>query len=144
MKNLEISMKKSQKVAAGTKDELTKYVNKRNGLIALIEALKKDLNVQKEQLVVCLSCVQRLENEVEVYLLKVSKNFDLFLYLFCFITYFFIFIFNYLFSLFIFNYSFFVIYYYGLLSYSPLSVFFYFSLYFMDNCSRLDIIIRKY
>ena len=96
MKNLEISMKKSQKAAAGTKDELTKYVNKRNGLIALIEALKKDLNVQKEQLVVCLSCVQRLENEVEVYLLKVSKNFDLFLYLFCFITYFFIFIFIYL------------------------------------------------
>ena len=97
MKNLEISMKKSQKVAAGTKDELTKYVNKRNGLIALIEALKKDLNVQKEQLVVCLSCVQRLENEVEVYLLKVSKNLNLFLYLFCFITYFFIFIFHYLF-----------------------------------------------
>ena len=71
MKDLENSMKKSQKKAAGLRDELTKYLNKRNGLIAEIEAIKKDYSVQKEQLSICLNGLKRLEKEVEVYHLQV-------------------------------------------------------------------------
>ena len=72
MKDLENSMKKSQKKAAGLRDELTKYVNKKNGLIAEIEAIKKDLNVQKEQLSICLNGLKRLEKDVEVFHLQVK------------------------------------------------------------------------
>ena len=71
MKDLENSMKKSQKKAAGLRDELTKYLNKRNGLIAEIEAMKKDYSVQNEQLSICLNGLKRLEKEVEVYHLQV-------------------------------------------------------------------------
>lgn len=74
MKDLETQMKKAQKSAAGVKDELSKLRNKRDGLIAEYEGLKKDLVAQREQLIICTAGVGRYEKELEIYRKQVSVN----------------------------------------------------------------------
>ena len=73
MKDLETQMKKAQKAAALVRDELSKLRNKRDGLIAEVEGMQRDLVSQREQLTISSAGVRRYEKEVEVYRTQVRK-----------------------------------------------------------------------
>ena len=65
MKELESQVKKSQKSAALIRDELTKMFNKRDGLLAEVEGLQKELVALTEQLTICMGGLKRFDGEIE-------------------------------------------------------------------------------
>jgi chromosome segregation ATPase len=65
MRDLEAQVKKSQKASAVVREGLSKLSNKRDSLVAELEALKQDLSSLLEQLSICQSGLRRNEGEVE-------------------------------------------------------------------------------
>ena len=65
MKELENQVKKSQKISASIRDELTKKFNKRDSSLAEVEGLKKELLALTEQLSICVAGLKRFEGEIE-------------------------------------------------------------------------------
>ena len=65
MRDLEAQVKKSQKASAAVREGLTKMSNKRDSMLAELEALKQDLSSLLEQLSICQSGLRRNEGEVE-------------------------------------------------------------------------------
>jgi chromosome segregation ATPase len=65
MRELEAQVKKSQKASAVVREALFKLSNKRDSLVAELDALKQDLSSLLEQLSICQSGLRRNEGEVE-------------------------------------------------------------------------------
>ena len=74
MKELESQVKKSQKTAASIRDELNKIFNKRDGLLAEVEGLQKELVALTEQQNICVGGLKRFDGEIETLSSQVRRK----------------------------------------------------------------------